>query len=362
MKLDIEQEKIKLKLDEVLIKINNIKPKKGLFNLFNFNKIINKNSTYIHGSVGCGKSMLMQDFFNSIETQDKLCVHFNSFMMQLHESLHKIRQQKNNHKNELFEALILILKKNPNNNLPKIICFDEFQVLDIGDAMLLSRIFSFIFNQQITVIFTSNSHPLDLYKNGLQRELFLGFVDNILLKNCQILHLNSAIDYRLLKISNSFKKFLVNNQANREIFDNYLQKFTKNKIKDAKRITIFGREIIVKNAFENIAVFSANELFFTNLHSSDYHKICNSFDLIFLKNLKNFSIDNANEIRRFTLFIDEVYENKIALVILSKTKIDKLLDDELINNKFIFFARTISRLKEIKSFEYWQASKFNSNL
>ena len=365
MILNSEQQKIKVKLDEVLTTLNNNKQKPLIFNFFNYKKINIKNSIYIHGSVGRGKSKLMQDFFNSIENENKIYIHFNSFMIQLHESLHNIRQQKNDYQDELIEALKLILKNNSRKNLPKIICFDEFQVLDIADAMLLSRIFNYIFSQQIIVIFTANSHPLELYKNGLQRELFLDFVNNILLQNCQILHLNSPIDYRTLKLANSFKKFLVNNQTNREIFANYLEEFTKNKIKNIQRISIFGRELIIKNAFENIAVFSANELFFTNLHSSDYHQICNNFDLIFLKNLNNFSIDDANEIRRFTLFIDEVYENKIALIILSKTKIDKLLDEELINNKFNFFARTISRLKEIKSLDYWQQSKFirkNNNL
>ena len=365
MILDNEQHKIKIKLDEILSKVNNHKQKSLLSKFFNTKENNNYSCIYIYGDVGRGKSKLMKDFFNSIENENKIYIHFNSFMIQLHESLHNIRQQKNDYQDELIEALILILKNNPRKNLPKIICFDEFQVNDIADAMLLSRIFNFIFNQQIIVIFTSNSHPLALYKNGLQRQLFLDFVNNILLQNCQILHLNSTIDYRSLKLANSFKKFLINNQANREIFTKYLEEFTKNKIKNIQRISVFGRELIIKNAFENIAVLSANELFFTNLHSSDYHQICKNFDLIFLKNLKDFSIDEVNEIKRFTLFIDEVYENKIALIILSKVRIDKLLDEELITNKFNYFARTISRLKEIKSLDYWQNSKFigkNNNL
>jgi len=290
---------------------------------------------YIYGDVGRGKTMLMKYFYEKIQRTPKIYFHFNGFMILLHKTLHKIRQKPKRSGDDLVEALQEIIINQ------KLICFDEFQVVDIADAMLLSILFTFIYDQQIIVVFTSNSHPLELYKNGLQRELFIDFVNNVLLTNSQLIHLDSTIDYRELKTKNSFKKFLVNNQNNREIFANYITSYTKNKIIGIKKLKVWGRDLIVKKSYEDIAIFDANELFYENLHSSDYHQICMNFNLIFIKNLRKFSDDEPNEIKRLTLFIDEVYESKIALIILSKTTIDKLLDQELIQTKYQFFARTI---------------------
>ena len=361
MQLDIAQIIVKNKLDELLTIVNNNSSKK-FFSFLKKDRVKKILSLYIYGGVGRGKTKLMKDFFDSCQTENKLYIHFNNFIHQIHQELHQIRLQKTIVNDELFHALLLILKNNPYKKIPKIICFDEFQVVDIADAMLLSRLFTFIYDQKITVVFTSNSHPLELYKNGLQRELFIEFVNNVLLANSQLIHLDSDIDYRELKTKNSFKKFLVNNQNNREIFANYIANYTKNKVNSIKKLKVWGRDLIVKKSYEDIAIFDANELFYENLHSFDYHQICQNFNLIFIKNLKNFSNDEPNEIKRLTLFIDEVYESKIALIILSKTTIDKLLDKELIHTKYQFFARTISRLKEIKSLNYWQESKFNQNI
>ncbi len=358
MKLDLQQKKIKDKLDQLLTKINkNNYLSIILSSLFNKKKYCGE-GLYIYGSVGRGKSHLMHDFYKSCNDRKKIYIHFNSFMHQLHQSLHKIRQHKKMVKNDLIIALNNVLRSNCYQKIPNIICFDEFQIADIADAMILSRIFKYIFEQKIIVIFTSNSHPLKLYENGLQRELFIQFVENILLKKCQVLHLDSEVDYRLLKTANSYKKYLVNNLKNRQIFLNYIENFTRDKAKEIKKIYTFGRELLIKNSFGNVAIFSAKYLFYEQLYSADYQNICKNYDLIFIKNLKSFTSDEANEIKRFTLFIDEIYEHKVALIILAKKRIDKLLDDETLIKKYSFFARTISRLKEIKSLNYWQESKF----
>jgi predicted ATPase len=228
MKLDNNQIKIKLKLDELLNIIN--KPKRKIYSIFKTDSRNIANSLYIYGGVGRGKTKLMKDFFDSCETSQKFYIHFNNFIRQIHQELFNIRLQKTSTKNELFIALSKVLKNNSADKMPKIICFDEFQVSDIADAMILSQIFKIIFDKEIIVIFTSNSHPLELYKNGLQRELFIDFIENILLTKTTVLHLDSAIDYRELKIKNSFKKYLEESVENNKIFLEYFLEFTKNKI------------------------------------------------------------------------------------------------------------------------------------
>ena len=368
MQLDQAQQQVFDKLNHLLINLHykQIKTKNyhKVFNMFNKNSQILSDDLgyYIYGGVGRGKTMLMKNFFDKLNFNEKFFCHFNSFMKQIHQALHEIRSQFINTSDELIFAVEKTLKNNDYHYLPKVICFDEFQVLDVADAMLLSRIFEYIFQKKIIVIFTSNTHPLELYQNGLQRELFINFVKKILLTNCQVLHLDSTIDYRALNLLSIYKKYLVNDPKNIEIFKSYIAEFTKNKISQTKLIKVWGRELVVKNSYENIAIFDANELFFDNLHSADYEALAINYDLIFINNLPNFSNEDINELRRFTLFVDEIYLHKTALIILAKNKIDNLVDDNLLNNKFSFFQRTISRLKEIKSLSYFENSKFRHEL
>lgn len=364
MQLDQAQQIVQDKLSQLLINLNynqsNSKNYQKVLSLFIKNKEIlsDNKGYYIYGSVGRGKTMLMSNFFNNLNFKEKYFCHFNSFMKQIHQALHEIRSQSLKKNDELIFAVEKILKNNNYQALPKVICFDEFQVVDVADAMLLSRIFEFIFLKKIIVIFTSNTHPLELYQNGLQRDLFINFVKNILMSNCQILHLDLTIDYRTLNLVSVYKKFLVSNYKNREIFKSYIEEFTKDKTMKINKIKVWGRELIIKKSYQNIAIFNANELFFDNLHSADYEALSTNYDLIFIKNLPIFTEENINEIKRFTLFIDEIYLHKTALIILAKVKIDKLVDSNLLIHKFSFFQRTISRLKEIKSLNYFENSKF----
>jgi len=352
MKLDINQIIIKKRLDNLLVKLN---AKQRFFDRVKL-AFIKKNlqlknnlkSYYIYGGVGRGKTMLMKDFFENLSCS-KTYFHFNKFMYLIHKNLHEIRKNKNC-KDDLQQAISLIIKDS------KVICFDEFQVNDIADAMLLARIFSFLFINNKIIIFTANIHPKDLYQNGLQRELFLDFVNNILIKNCEILHLDSEIDYRSRSgLNNISKRFFVANKKNRHAFNSLFSDLTSNAKGEIKKIKIWGRELVIKKSYNNIALFSFKSLLCKNFSASDYSKICQNYDLIFLDLNKKFNIDHKNEIKRFTLFIDEIYENKTSLIIISKSKISNLGSD--INN-IEFFERTKSRINEIKSDQYWENSKF----
>ncbi len=320
---------------------------KNLIKKFFIPKILPK-SLYIHGKVGRGKTMLMKEFYSLLKKTPKVYFHFNSFMQKIHEQLHEIRTSEKKYKDELIEAVKRIIKDK------KVICFDEFQVLDIADAMLLSRIFSFIFASKIIVVFTSNSAPKDLYKNGLQREVFLEFVDKVLLKNCEIVEIQGDVDYRTLHKKNLFKRYLVSNQKNRVLVKEMIKKATNGKKLQPKTIKIWGHDLLLRKTYQKVAVVNFKDLCAENLAAADYRAICKDFDLIFLLKLPKLGDDHPNELRRFTLLIDEVYENKVALVILAQSKIANIFNGTKLPESL---ARTLSRLKEIKSDAYLLASK-----
>lgn len=338
MNLDSRQLEVKNELDGLSRALENQNRRRFFANFLQPKNQIK--SLYIHGGVGRGKTMLMKIFFDSLEKTPKFYIHFNSFMRKIHEALRDIRREEKTYKDELIEAVNRVVGD------VKLICFDEFQVVDIADAMLLARIFSYLFSKEVVAVFTSNTAPLDLYREGLQREIFLDFVRNILLKNSKILHLDSETDYRAKRRSGLAKRYFVSNKKNREEFKKIIENIGGGKKFLSKKIKVWGREIKLKKTHERILVTSFEELCNQPLAASDYQEICRNFDLIFFKNLPILTQDHRNEMRRFMFFIDEVYERKIGLVILAKTTIKNICTDHL-------FKRTASRLKEIRSDDYF---------
>ena len=313
-------------------------------------KIQKNKSFYIYGSPGCGKTTIMKKFYQQLSLP-KQYHHFHAFMQKLHSNLHQIRTTQHHQKQEIQLALKNIVGDS------KIICFDEFQVIDIADAMLLRKIFSYFFQNNIVAVITSNFHPQDLYQNGLQRQLYLDFINEIFLPNCLCYQLDSNIDYRELKAGLK-QYYFVSNVKNRAKFQQILLTTTSNKTLQIKNLHIWQRNIVIKQAYENIACFSFWQLCCKQFSADDYRAICQNFDLIFLKTVPYFYVEDINALRRFSLFIDEAYEHRIALIILAKTKPDKLCK---IPNSPQYFARTISRLQEISSHQYWQESKWNNH-
>ncbi len=343
---DAKQLILQKKLKNLAVILENEAQKGFLNNLFGAKE--KPPSLYIYGSVGCGKTTLMQSFYDSLLQTEKVYFHFHSFMTAIHKALRDIRGEEKKHKDELVEAVNRVVGEK------KVLCFDEFQVQDIADAMLLGRIFAYLFSKRVIIIFTSNSAPRDLYKNGLQRELFLEFVDNVLLKNSEIFHLQSNIDYRTLYRKNLAKRYFVSNKANRDAVQEIIANLTKKQPLKPRAIKVWGREIKLKKTFEKIAVINFDDICKAELGAADYKEIAKEFDLIFLLRLPILTKEDRNESRRFTLFIDEIYENKTGLIVLAKSKISKIYSDEKGEH---IYPRTISRLQEIKSDQYWHASK-----
>ena len=295
-----------------------------------------KSGFYLVGDVGVGKTMIL-NFFFSLLKEKKYRLHFNEFMIKFHEF---IFENKKKGKNQGLEKFVEKL-----SDKTQILYFDEFQVTNIVDAMILGKLFKKIFEENIKVIFSSNIKIKDLYKNGLQRDQFMPFI-KILEHNCSEIELEIPEDYRTNK-NIPLDRFLspIDESSNFK-FNKFFRKMTKNREKTTKILNIKGRKLIIENFYDRVTKFNFDELFNNNLGSEDYIGIAKESDLIFIENLPNFNEDNSNQQQRFITFIDIIYEKKIPLMIKSEVDLYSLCSSKSLTEPF---KRTLSRLYEMTS-------------
>ena len=289
------------------------------------------------GDVGVGKTMILNFFFNLLK-EKKLRLHFNEFMVNFHDYIFQNKDK---------ESGVINFVKDLSNKA-KILYFDEFQVTNIVDAMILGRLFEEIFDKKIKVIFSSNIKINDLYKDGLQREQFIPFI-KILELNCYQKELFINEDYRSSK-NKDIERFLSPiNQSTNFAFNKFFRKITKNKKKITKILEVKGRKIEIQNFYENISKFNFSELCNRNLGSEDYISIANNCNFIFIENLPNFNEDNSNQQQRFITLIDIIYEKKIPLMITSQVNLESMNSSKNLKEPF---KRTVSRLYELTSINF----------
>ena len=295
-----------------------------------------KSGFYLVGDVGVGKTMILNFFFSSLK-EKKYRLHFNEFMIKFHEFIFENKKKGKNHGLEKFVEKL--------SDKTQILYFDEFQVTNIVDAMILGKLFKKIFEENIKVIFSSNIKIKDLYKNGLQRDQFMPFI-KILEHNCSEIELEIPEDYRTNK-NIPLDRFLspIDESSNFK-FNKFFRKMTKNREKTTKILNIKGRKLIIENFYERVTKFNFDELFNNNLGSEDYIRIAKESDLIFIENLPNFDEDNSNQQQRFITFIDIIYEKKIPLMIKSEVDLNSLCSSKSLTEPF---KRTLSRLYEMTS-------------
>ena len=335
-KFEINQSQLKIIDNLKVFYLNNFKQ--------NFLKKIFKKKTdnlgfYLVGDVGVGKTMILNFFFNELK-EKKLRLHFNEFMITFHDF---IFQNKNQDKKNGIDSFVKDLNKKAD-----IIYFDEFQVTNIVDAMILGKLFQRIFEEKIKVIFSSNITIEDLYMDGLQRDQFIPFI-KILKKNCTQKELLIDEDYRLSKNINLERFLSPINEHTNFVFNKFFRKLTKNKKKNSKVLEIKGRNLVIKNFYERVIKFDFSELCDRNLGSEDYTSITNNCDFIFINNLPNFNEENSNQQQRFITLIDIIYEKKIPLMITSDVDLDSIESAQSVIKPF---KRTISRLYELTSINY----------
>ena len=290
---------------------------------------------YIYGDVGRGKTFLMDMFFDEIKSKNKTRLHFHRFMHYLHERLKAFEGVVNP-----LERIVKELSKKYNY-----LCFDEFFVEDIADAMLLGKFMRELFKSKVSFVATSNIAPQNLYEGGLQRKLFLPAIEEIE-SACEIYHLDSTIDFRLRELEKSgsyFYPFKDHTKLIQKIFDN----LTQNK-KEKENIIEINNRIININAFAKGVLWANFEQICSSPRSaSDYIELSKEFHTIIVSEVPVMNTDD--EARRFISFIDECYDRKVKLVISAAELPEKLYVQSRLNEKF---KRTISRMIEMQSKDY----------
>ncbi len=301
---------------------------------------------YLHGSVGRGKTMLMDTFFEALpDTIKKRRVHFHAFMIEVHEYIHS-RREEDGIRDGIDSALPSLAAVIASRS--KVLCFDEFHVTDVADAMLLGRLFTAIFDQGVAVVCTSNWAPDELYKNGLQRDRFLPFID-FLKKHMEVVYLNSTIDYRARKLMEMTAYFEPLNAVSRAKADEVFHALTDGQEPHGDLIVVKGRTIEVMVVAKNVARFSFAQLCERPLGAEDYIAIAKRYHTIFLEDIPRLGYDRRNEAKRLMTLIDVLYDARRNVVITAEEALSRLYTGQ---DHAFEFQRTMSRLMEMQSKAY----------
>ncbi len=301
---------------------------------------------YMYGGVGRGKSMLMDLFYDALPSiVKKRRVHFHEFMIEVHDYIHSHRSVDNTRTgtDEALPSLAALIASKA-----KILCFDEFHVVDITDAMILGRLFKILFEHNVIVVATSNWDPDNLYKDGLQRERFLPFIQ-LLKTKVDVLHLDSPHDYRTQTIQIEGTYFHPLGRATRRTIDDVFDLLTEGKKAEKDIITVKGREIEVKSSVGGVARFTFSQLCERPHGAEDYLEITRKYHTIFLEGIPKIGYDRRNEAKRLMNLIDVLYESKTRVIISAAVPIDKIYQG---NDHAYEFERTVSRLLEMQGENY----------
>ena len=306
-------------------------PKKIFFNLF-FKKN-SKSCYYLYGNVGVGKTMLLNFFYDNLKVQKYKC-HFNEFMINFHEYRHK---------NKDTNSIAFFVKK-----LKKkydLIYLDEFQVTNIVDAMILGKLFEIIFAENLKIIISTNTRLKELYKDGLQRDQFLPFINLINERSIQK-ELVIGNDYRKKGEDKLQRAYFPITEINTFKINKLFREITREKNNTKLTVITKGRKFVILNHYEGVIRLNFNELCDVNFGSEEYLNIALKCKILFLENIPNFSDENVDLQQRFITLIDIFYDKKVPLIISLVSSLENLKSSIRLKKNF---ERTLSRLYELTS-------------
>ncbi|MDT8427696.1 MAG: cell division protein ZapE [Pseudomonadales bacterium] len=321
-------------------------PSKGLWHkvqrLFGWQggKVDSPQGIYFHGGVGRGKTCIMDIFYESLPFEQKLRTHFHRFMQRVHAELASLQQQKNP-----LETVALRLAREA-----RVICFDEFFVSDIGDAMILGGLLEHLVTAGVVLVATSNTHPDRLYENGLQRERFLPAIA-LLHQHTRIIHLDGGTDYRLRTLQQAA---LYHTPLGAESEQSLRQGFRKLVSEHAQidkdcRIEVLGRDIEARFCADDVVWFDFKALCSGPRSAFDYIELARLFHTFIVSDIPAFGAANDDMARRFISLVDELYDHNAKLMLSAAVPLHGLYRE---GSLATVFERTLSRLLEMQSHEY----------
>jgi cell division protein ZapE len=303
-----------------------------------FSKKNSKSGFYLYGDVGVGKTMILNFFLDQVNER-KLRKHFNEFMLNFHDFFH---DRKDKNEENIINQFVKDLKSKAS-----LIYFDEFQVTNIVDAMILGKLFDQIFKEDIKIIVTSNTKISELYKEGLQRDQFKPFIK--IMEDQSIEHeLRIEDDYRKSNDNQKQRYFYPLNEETNFKINKFFRTITKEKKQSLKTLNVKGRDFKIENFYEGIARFDFNELCDQNLGAEDYLEIIKNCKFIVINQVPQFSDTNSNQQQRFITLLDVIYDKNISIAVTANQNLDQFTSSRLLEKPF---KRTISRLYELTSKE-----------
>jgi cell division protein ZapE len=293
---------------------------------------------YLWGSVGRGKTLLMDLFFNALPFKDKRRQHFHRFMATVHERLRA-------HRN-VEEPLELVAEEIAQNT--RVICFDEFAVTDIADAMLLGNLFAGLFARGVTLAATSNIVPDQLYSGGLQRQRFLPTIA-LMKEHCEVVHVDGGTDYRL----RALERADVYQTPADTLADRRLTEFFESIAPDdgdrGGSLEIFGRQIAYRRAADGVIWFEFESICDGPRSQDDYIELSRLYHTVLVSNVPRFDVTLENQARRFIALVDEFYDRRVKLILSAAAPATEIYRGERLRHDFL---RTQSRLQEMQSHDY----------
>jgi cell division protein ZapE len=303
---------------------------------------------YIYGDVGRGKTMLMDLFFEAVPVVRKRRVHFHEFMLDVHERIFALRQKMKIGEQEDEDPIRLTAAQLAQEAW--LLCFDEFHVTDIADAMILGRLFGQLFERGVVVVATSNVAPDDLYKDGLNRALFVPFI-HLLEERMDVVRLAARTDFRLEKLGGMPVWYVPANAKADAALDDAWRRLAGGRAGVPQDLALKGRGVHVPLAAMGIARFTFHDLCEEPLAAADYLRIAHEYHTVIVDHIPVMTYDNRNAAKRFIILIDTLYDTNVKLIASAAAEPDALYQaDE--GFEVQEFKRTASRLIEMRSQAY----------
>ncbi len=296
---------------------------------------------YVYGPVGRGKSMLTDMFFDTAPVERKRRVHFHAFMLEVQKRLTELRQR-----DKQADPLMRVAAEIADESW--LLCFDEFHVVNIADAMILGRLFEAFFEHGVVVVATSNVAPQDLYRGGLQRDRFLPFID-LIMEKLDVLDIGEGRDFRLDRLKGEPVWHTPLGPEATAQLDRAFATLTDDAAPHPQEIELQGRKLVAERTARGIARFTFDELCRQPRGAADYLAIAECFHTVMVEDIPKLVASERDAAKRFVVLVDSLYENKVNLFATAEAEPNDLYTE---GDTAFEFERTVSRLMEMQAEDY----------